>query len=484
MIARLLHLGPGEWRKVGALWAVGVAYAAATTLGENVAQSIFAGRVGAGQLARMFLVKGAFDVLASALYLPLTRGRDPARVLRVALVAYAATIVAGRLAVLGSGALPAYALYIGHECAWTVLTIHWGVYVLDVFDAAEARRLFPLIFTAARVGGIAGGAALRALAAPVGAANLLWAGAGLAILGAVLARGGTHPPAPADADEPEADRLRAAPLDRLRATLRASWSSPLVRAIALSTATMVFLRYGLRILSLGSIQIHFAGDEDRVAAFLGAYISWANAAAIALGLLVTPRLLARAGVGAANVAYAAATTVAYGVLLLFPSLGAAVTARFVDTELKDALKTPLSALFYGAERPDRRAEARAFVFGAVIPAATTLTFVAYELGPRALGLRGLVWLGFAAALLFVGLSVQQNRAWRRRLRALLAWKLERAPTPPAAALPPELAPHAGDEAVALAWRGLASDDARTRAVAQEVLAEAIPRALARRVASR
>lgn len=407
----LLDVQPGERRKVLALWAVGVAYAAAIGVGENVAQALFADRVGAPALARLFLVKGVFDVAAAALYLPLTRGRSPRRVLEVALAIYAATMLLGRLTACSRAPASSYALYLGHECAGTILTIHWGVYCLDLFDAGAARRLFPLIFTAARVGGIAGGLALTHLAHPLGAENLLAVSAGLAGIGIVLAwrlRGG-H-------EQPDAAVVEEAAGPALLATWRTAWASPLVRAIAVSTAAMVFLRYGLRLLSLDAFDTHF-GDADQMAKFLGTYSSWANVAAIALGLLVTPRLIRWLGVGFVNTTYAVATAGAYGLLAVFPSLGAAVTARFVDSELKDALKTPLSALFYGAEAPRRRAEARAFVFGAVIPAATVTTSVIFEIATGTHSARALVYAGLAVAAAFIAASAWQNRAYARRLKS-------------------------------------------------------------------
>ena len=65
-------------------------------------------------------------------------------------------------------------------------------------------------------------------------------------------------------DVPEADVQDAAPLGRLFASWRLSWSSPLVRAIAASTAAMVFLRYGLKLLAFDALGKGFAGDLARL----------------------------------------------------------------------------------------------------------------------------------------------------------------------------------------------------------------------------
>src|SRR5688572_4525280 len=155
----LVPIRAGEGRSVALVGLVATLYAAAVGVGDVVAQSIFIERAGADALPRIFLLKAAIDAAAAALYLPVTRGRKPAAVLRLALLLYAGVVIAGRaLVVAQGGSSAAYALYVAHECAWTVLTIHWGVYLLDVFDASQARRLFPILFGATRLGGaLAGG---------------------------------------------------------------------------------------------------------------------------------------------------------------------------------------------------------------------------------------------------------------------------------------------------------------------------------------
>jgi MFS family permease len=543
----LLHLRPGEFHRVAWVGVIGLCWTAATALGDSIAQSVFVTRVGADALPRMFLFKALLDVIAAALYLPLTRNRSPGRVWRAALALYAATVLITRVAAAGGGEVSAYALYVAHECAWTILTIHWGVFILDAFDASQARRLFPLLFTAARLGGVLAGAVLGRLAPVLGALNLLGAAAAFAVaagvislLGRAFGAGAGHSyttvrvVGPA-ADETEADDeaggpdgpdserprvpagLAAAALPQVEAVddgadprsrrgLIADWrraaSSPLVRAIAVSTAVMVLVRYGLRMVSADEISAAFAHDEDRMAGFLGAFGFWANLAGAFLGVLIVPRILHRLGVGFANLAYAVSTCGAFVALLVAPGLWTAAAARFVNNEFKSALKTPLSTLFYGAEPPHRRALSRAFIFGAIIPVATVATSAILTAGAGAAdGLLGVVVIGLAISAVFAIACAVQNRAWRRRLGELLSWKLARTAAPdPArvtaarqaiAALAPLVppAPRDDDPAVSgprtprspLARRldeiaaGLASDDPRLRAVAEELLAETAPR---------
>lgn len=516
-VLRALHLRPGEVGR--ALWVagMGICYAAATSLGDDVAQSLFVTRVGAQSMPIVFLFKGLLDVVAATLYLPITRGRSPGGVWRFALAIYISTVLAGWALTANGTQLSAYLLFIGHECAWTILTIHWGVFILDIFDASQARRLFPLMFTAARVGGIFAGVLLRTLAAPLGVLNLLFGAAAFAALAILLSylrssssrsatSRATHPatsmsfaaegPHQTEADDESAAAIARDAVEAAQSSWQ-SWrraaQSPLVRIIAWSTAAMVLVRYGLHMVAIDQISTSFADDKEMVAEFLGMFGAVANTVSILLGVLVVPRILARLGVGFANLAYASTTVISYAALLFVPSLGTAALARFTRVQFKDALKTPLSTLFYGAEPPHRRAPARAFIFGAAIPAATVLAALAFELGGRSGdGLRLVAILGAAVSVLFFYFCAVQNRRWRRRIIELLDWKLERTPETDSAKedeaaerLRPLAAGADADTAAVLrrVQRGLASHDDRVRAVAEEVLAEVVPRARAHEIAA-
>jgi hypothetical protein len=499
----LLPIRAGEGRSVALVGLVATLYAAAVAVGDVVAQSIFIERAGADALPRIFLLKAGIDAVAAALYLPATRGRKPAAVLRLALVLYAAVVVGGRaLVATRDGGAAATALYVAHECAWTVLTIHWGVYLLDVFDASQARRLFPILFGATRLGGALAGGILAASAVAIGADQMLHAAALLALLAAgasfLTATSTAAPATPllgAAASEAAVDAEAAHATARGLRGWRAALSSPLVRAIALSTASMVLVRYALRLVASGQLEVSFGGDENRIAAFLGRFDLVANIASAALGVLVLPRLLARAGAGAINLAYAVATAIAQAAAVIAPSLGSAALARFVEIPLKDAVKTPLSALFYGAERPAQRGPARALVFGAVIPAASIVSGVLLEMAGHSgapLAVAGAIGLG--AALLFTAASARQNHAWRAGLSSLVDWKLERAaargqqPDPEllataqgAMSAARDAAPPGRAERLDAIAHALAARDPRLRAVGEELLAETIARGEAQRI---
>ncbi|MBT8493037.1 MAG: hypothetical protein KJO07_08260, partial [Deltaproteobacteria bacterium] len=185
----VLHLRPGEARRVFRIALIGAAYAAATSLGDDISHAVFVARAGAESLPTTFLFKAVLDIVAAAVYLPLTRGRSAARVWQVALLIYVLSVVAGGLWSASGTVAGGYGLFVLHESAWTILTIHWAVLILELFDANQARRLFPLLFAATRLGGIGAGAALQGLAGPTPAAHLLALCIGFALVAGLLTLG-------------------------------------------------------------------------------------------------------------------------------------------------------------------------------------------------------------------------------------------------------------------------------------------------------
>jgi hypothetical protein len=468
-------MGPGSTAESGKppiawLCILSLCYYASVTIGDTVAQSVFVSRLGVGALPMIFLLKAGIDIISGFLYLPLTQGRSPRSVWRVILGFYVVIVAVGWWAsTTGESDLGAYVLYAGHEVAWTLAVIHWGVFLLDVFSPSESRRLFPVLFGVGRLGALLGGLAVGSLAIPLGAENLL----GLAILLTLLAIAvTTRLGAPTAARQPQGTATQAR---------RTAIASPLVKLIALSTATMVMLRYGLRMVSLDEIRSAYGGDSDQVAAFLGFFSVVGNALAFVLGLYVVPKILTRVGVGVANLAYASATLFAFVLTWLAPGLATASAARFVEMPLKHALKTPISVLFYGAENLRIRIAARSLIFGVVIPIATVGAGLCFRSLRSHIGLISVA--GVALALLYLGICAWQNHCYRKRLGHLLREELENARIDDdrqSAWLTRlrEIAPSLAEPTQALVARAFAADDDSLRSLALVFLSEQVPHRMA------
>lgn len=449
------------------LCAVSLSYYTAVTIADTVAQSIFVARLGIGALPNIFLLKAAIDLVSALAYLPLTRGRNPLHVWRFLLFTYGVTLAIGWWAVTGHTSVSsgAYILYVGHEVVWTLAVIHWGIFLLSLLGPLESRRLFPVLFGVGRLGALLGGVLVTTAALSIGSVNLLGIVLILALFSAL---------ASLKLRTKEEQASQSDVKDPYKGSWRGAAATPLVRAIAISTAAMVMLRYGLQMVSLAEIRGAFDGDKDQIASFLGLIAVLGNAAALLLGIWVVPRLLARVGVGVTNLLYASTTLIAFILSWLFPGLASASSARFVEMPLKHALKTPLSVLFYGGIKSSDRAAARSFVFGVAIPLAAISTGLGFRYGRPAIGL--ISALGVCLSLLYLAVCAWQNRQYQRGLASQLQdatigetwdkpfrdrWQLTLG----------QVAPKLTEELVVLLANSLASPKPYTRQLAHALIGE-------------
>ena len=213
---------------------------------------MFVARRGFDRLPDVFFLGAILDVIAASLYVMVSRKRSVAGVWQVALVLYSASLAGVWMGTTDGSLAGTYALYVVHSTSMTILILHWGLFILDAFDASQARRLFPFLFAVGRMGALVGSGAVATLSASLGAANLLWASAGLALVAALLSRlgsvRGNRPNAyvASSPDESAADDDTSADPSSPLSAWRQALASPLVRAIAISVATMVLVRHGLR----------------------------------------------------------------------------------------------------------------------------------------------------------------------------------------------------------------------------------------------
>ena len=392
-------------------------------IAEATSLSLFIESIGADSLPLSYLAVSLVDLPLAFAYMHMAK-RTSRRGMMVRLAgALVVALVVARLLVFVSPQAGMFAAYLSATTLSTFLVIHWGVLLLDVFSVDESRRAFPLVYAGAHLGSFAAGAAMRFLAGPLSSVNLLVvlpAGAFVAMAILLLAirrlREGQ------DTGRETIPTPNAAPVAAAFQSLGLLRTSPLLRSIAIATSLMVLLRLGVRTLYGAELDSAFS-SPDQTTRFLGTYTMVASVAGVLLQVLAIPRLLRWLGLGTLNLAYALAAFGSVLGLTVHPGLGAAAAARFTDMELKGAVKTPLSAMFYDAMLPEDRADARAIVLGIISPVASlgsSLVLVVLVTAGSAP-----VWLAWASCLVAIAyllISLRQARAYQAALRAqLLAW---------------------------------------------------------------
>jgi len=411
-LGRLLGLREGELRGVAKLALVYGGIGGATAIADALVQAAFMARAGADALPWVLGTRAILSPILAWGYSRIARERSSRTVLGALCILASATSVGARFAI-EAGPVGAIGAYAAHEIVTGLLTLHWGVYLLDHLERGRARRGVGPIYAAARGTAALGGVAVALLIPTFSVGQGLWVAAAAFLIIAPCAfvperteqkpeRGSVRPPAP-----------RTLPFRRGWELLR---TSRLLVAIAVATVVMVLVRITLR---YGHQAVLESYPEDVLAPLLGWYVAGANVISVVLQLVVTSRLLERVGVGTTNVIYACATFATQVMLLLARqgSLFVAFGARFAEGELKHALKTPVSPLFYEGFWGADRVRARALVLGVVSPLAqviAALALAALVAGPE--GLPALA--GTIAAAVYVAASVVQGRAHRQAMDRL------------------------------------------------------------------
>jgi hypothetical protein len=417
----LPEVRPPERGRATWLALLGAAYTLTQTVGLAGAEALFLARLGAGRLPATFVLASAATVVASLLYALRVGRAHNDRILLELLAISALGIVAAEAGVHAGqrGALPA--LLCLYYATQALLTTHYWTLVSDLFDTLASKRLVALFTVGMSAGGAAGGAIAMAVLARAGAEALIWAwAAGTAAIGVgvVAGRGPLarwHSVATSEQEE--------ASVEGLRASLRYLRGSALARWLVVSALAMVLALFVVQYL-YSDIFARTFPDERRLAAFIALYLMVSNGVEIVIEGGITPWLIRRAGVPAANLVHPVLTLLTFAGLIVDPRLVAAVAAR-ADRELLDnALSSPVRSLVYNA-LPDRlRSRMRVFLEGIVIYSGMSLAGLAL-LAAGALGVRPLAAVGVGLAGLYLLANVRVRREYAGALAAdLRAGRLE------------------------------------------------------------
>ncbi len=395
--ARLLGVDPEAMPRIRRLGTLLALTTGAEILAEGVVLSAFLSRVGAAALPTALAVRALVEVAISLGFERLLARSSAGRAMRV--VAIACAILLSCSAALLSSAAGVYAAYVVVSSVARLKTIHFGVLTIADWPGNTAARALPVIHAGGRLGGIAAGPLLVFAGPALGSHWLIGLAAALYVAALLSIRPSPHAPPSLRGSPPPTPEE-----DRRNGLLVAI----VVGAVALALGRLALVTQSGAILE----RAYGEADLNRV---LGAYFTGANLIAFVLQLLVVGRLLGAGGLGWLNSTWSMLYLAAQVALSFGPaSVTVALSARLVEGELRNALRTPVANLLYEAMPASRRAFARTVVIGLTVPGASLV-------GGVALGLVGanptvLSSVGLGAAVLIVAASWAQNRGYRAARR--------------------------------------------------------------------
>jgi len=291
-IERVVDIRPGEGARTALMFFTILLLIASYTTTKAVRDAVFLSKFGLTELSYMYIGIAVVAGVAVTAYKRATAGfgRDVVAMVTNGFVAL--TLVAMAIGLQLHVKWISWGLYFWSGVFGLVLVAEFWLLANDLFDAREAKRLFPIIGAGAILGGLAGGAVPGWLAKPLGAGNLLYIVAAELVLSAFLSHLAWK------RRRPEVQReVKEAPQPKLAEGLAILRKNRYVRLIAAMLLCMTVSYTIVQWQYKGIAKIHFGGRRDDMAAFFGLFAAVLNLATFVLQILGTPRLLRRWGVG-------------------------------------------------------------------------------------------------------------------------------------------------------------------------------------------
>jgi ATP/ADP translocase/HEAT repeat protein len=358
-IATALLIRPGEGRRTALLFLHLLLASSVFILGRTVRDTLFLTFYPvplSKALPWMFILYGVASALTVVVYSrfadKVARHRLIGISIAIGIVTYLATWTVARS---GQATWIYPVFYVWSEVAANLFIVQFWTLANDLHDARAAKRLFGTIGSARILGVVLVGVVAGSIVKVIGTTQLLLVLAGMmaCIAGLALLL----------AKEPRVEGAGAAV--RRHGTPPRIIGDPYVRLLAL----MILLAFTA--LTIGDYQFKaiarasYQGDD--LARFFSYFYAATGTISFVFQILVTPRLLARLGVGVGMSVMPTVFGGASALLFFFPRLGVVTPMKFADNGFQYTIHDTTLQALYVPFAPAVKARTRAFLDAAVKP---------------------------------------------------------------------------------------------------------------------
>lgn len=337
-----------------------------TEIGSGVSMSLFLTNAGADKLPLMFLMAAVLNFFVVITYMFLTSRLSNKAIFMLLLGISGVILLITRQALPFFPGVSSYVLYAMFEFLFSSINLHFSVYIADYFDTRESKRLVPIIFSGARVGGVIGGIILTFLAPVVGSSNIIFIWIGVLVLAAGLLTIIDRKFPRQVFDYERTSKESTMFFRHIKSGLQFLKGSALLKSLAGGFFLLGLLTLIIKYL-YSNIFVATFPREDQLTAFYGMYIMVSNILAFILQLSLTNRIIDSYGLGAANTVYAVCFTSGFMALVANYGFLSAIWARFTDEQLETVFQDPVEGLLYNAVPDHERARAKALSSGLIKP---------------------------------------------------------------------------------------------------------------------
>jgi HEAT repeat protein len=411
-IARAVAIRPGEGRLVALAAGAFAAVEAGRGLGEVGVDTLVLSRFGADILPVLYVGLGLVGLVVSLAYgAALSRSSDPRFFPRLLLVLAAVLGVEWLIALAGVEAILPFVWISVYAAGLLLLTAMWTVGGFT-FDARQAKRLFPLLTSAAIVGSLGGFLAAIVIQRIVGAEALIAAEAMLFLVAgaALLGLGARIRPRRAPGALPS---VRGALTDGAAYVA----ASPLMRLVAISYVLLAVLLFSLMFPFMAAMEEAFPG-EGELLTVLALFSAAVTVASFLVGTLLANRLYARLGIATVAIGLPLVYLLGFGTWLVRFTLTTAVVVRFAQQVTQRGLSNAAFSAFYSVIPSHRRGQVLAFMDGVPGQVGTVLSGVLLIVA-SSLAMEQVFLIGLVTAVLCAIVLVLARRAYAGSLVATL-----------------------------------------------------------------
>lgn len=380
-------------------------------LGRTVRDTLFLSRYSLSALPWMFVLYGVASALTVVLYArvadKLPRSKMIVAWCALGSLTYLITWVAAR-----AGLTLIYPVfYVWSEVFANLLLSQFWTLANDLHDPRAAKRLFGTIGAARVLGVIVVGLAAGTIVRWIGTEQLLFVlVAMLAVIAALAVRLGREP-RPVVHDRAHRPSRKPKPSTRVL-------SDGYVQGIA----AMFLLTFSA--LTIGDYQFKAVARatyrEDALAQFFSLFYAGVGAVSFVFQLFVTPRLLARFGVGLGMSVMPSVFGAASALLLAYPALPVATVMKFADNGFQYTIHESTVQALYGPFAPEAKVRTRAFLDAVVKPLAYALGGIALLVFARPLGTIKLSLVSVTLVCGWIALIPMVRRRYLAQLERTLA----------------------------------------------------------------
>ena len=327
-------------------------------LSEVGADTILLSRVGPSVLPYLYVLLGLASLLV-ALAFGAAIGRLRMGPFFTALLGVFAVLL-GALGLIAQSAGPN-----GFSIIWLIVyvvgtvegTVVWSV-AGSVFDARQAKRLFPICTSAAILGRFVGTLASGPIAGAIGAPLLVFVDGAIIAVAAVVAALLTRRARRALMDRPKSAPLVA----QVRAGYEYVRASPLMRLVAISYVLFSVLAFAVSFPFLKAMAGAFS-DEAELATALGLLSAAMMAASFVTSIGLANRVYARFGIATAALILPIVYVAGFGTWLIAFTVATAIAVRFAQQVTQQGLSNAAWSAFYNVVPRERRARVLSFMDG-------------------------------------------------------------------------------------------------------------------------